>query len=51
MTVALLEDENFPLPVIDGLKADGYDVAAVAHQCPGIDDRAVLVLAPGSLHE
>lgn len=45
MTVALLADENFPLPVIDGLRADGYDVAAVAHQCPGIDDRAVLALA------
>lgn len=45
MTVALLADENFPLPVIDGLRADGYDVASVARQCPGIDDRSVLALA------
>lgn len=45
MTIALLADENFPLPVIDGLMADGYDIAAVARLCPGVDDRAVLALA------
>lgn len=42
---ALLADENFPLSVIDLLVADGYDVAAVARDAPGIDDRAVLALA------
>jgi len=45
VTVSLLADENFPLPVIDGLMAAGYDVASIARQCPGIDDRAVLALA------
>lgn len=45
MKQALLADENFPLPVIEGLRAAGYDVLAVAQAAPGIDDRAVLGLA------
>jgi predicted nuclease of predicted toxin-antitoxin system len=42
---ALLADENFPLSVVNGLIAAGYDVLAVARINPGIDDRAVLDLA------
>ena len=42
---ALLADENFPLPVIAGLRQAGYDVLSIASSVPGINDRAVLELA------
>jgi len=45
MTRALLADENFPLPVVNGLVAAGYDVLTVARISPGISGRAVLDLA------
>jgi predicted nuclease of predicted toxin-antitoxin system len=45
VTTAVLADENFPLPVIDGLSAAGYDVMSIAQTCPGINDREVLDLA------
>jgi predicted nuclease of predicted toxin-antitoxin system len=45
MTRGLLADENFPLPVVNGLVAAGYDVLTVARFSPGISDRAVLDLA------
>jgi predicted nuclease of predicted toxin-antitoxin system len=45
VTRFLLADENFPLPVIEGLAAAGFDVFSVARHCPGIDDRGVLSLA------
>jgi predicted nuclease of predicted toxin-antitoxin system len=45
VTRLLLADENFPLPVIEGLGAAGFDVLSVARHCPGIDDRGVLSLA------
>lgn len=45
MTLRLLADENFPLPVVTGLAANGYDVLSVAQSAPGIKDRDVLELA------
>ncbi|MBK6958339.1 MAG: DUF5615 family PIN-like protein [Nitrosomonas sp.] len=45
MTLKLLADENFPLPVIQGLIEAGYDVLSIAKVSPGINDRAVLSLA------
>lgn len=45
MTIALLADENFPLPVIQGLSKAGYDIVSIAQISPGINDRAVLSLA------
>jgi predicted nuclease of predicted toxin-antitoxin system len=45
VTFALLADENFPGPVIDGLVAAGHDVLSIARTTPGINDRSVLDLA------
>jgi predicted nuclease of predicted toxin-antitoxin system len=45
VTFALLADENFPGPVIDGLVAAGHDVLSIARTTQGIDDRSVLDLA------
>lgn len=45
MILKLLADENFPLPVIQGLIDAGYDVLSIAKISPGINDRAVLSLA------
>lgn len=45
MTTAVLADENFPRPVIEGLIAAGYDVLSLARHSPGINDLAVLDLA------
>lgn len=45
MTLALLADENFPLPVIQGLSEAGYDILSIAQVSPGMNDRAVLSLA------
>jgi len=42
---AVLADENFPLPVIKGIRVAGHDVLAVAAVCPGLGDRVVLDLA------
>jgi predicted nuclease of predicted toxin-antitoxin system len=48
MILKLLADENFPLPVIQGLIDAGYDVLSIAKISPGINDRAVLSLARGT---
>ncbi|WP_313950946.1 DUF5615 family PIN-like protein [Accumulibacter sp.] len=45
MKRVLLADENFPLLVVKGLVAAGYEVLAVASIGPGLSDRAVLELA------
>lgn len=45
MTLKLLADENFPLPVIQSLIDAGYDVLSIAEISPGINDRSVLSLA------
>lgn len=50
MTLKLLADENFPLPVIKSLIAAGYDVLSIVEVSPGINDRAVLSLVRESGH-
>jgi predicted nuclease of predicted toxin-antitoxin system len=45
VTEGLLADENFPLPVVDGLAEAGYDVMSIAISSPGINDLGVLELA------
>lgn len=41
----LLADENIDKPVVDALRANGYDVGYVAEMEPGISDDRVLELA------
>jgi len=43
--LALLADEHVPSAVITALSSNGFDVLAVARECAGIDDDAVLSLA------
>ncbi len=42
MTPLLLVNENFPAPALRSLRADGFDVLAVAEDMPGATDRVVL---------
>jgi predicted nuclease of predicted toxin-antitoxin system len=44
----LLADENFPAPVIAGLRQLGHDVFAVAESIPGASDSVVLAAAVDS---
>jgi predicted nuclease of predicted toxin-antitoxin system len=37
-----IADENVPRPVLDRLRADGFDVALIAGELSGISDREVL---------
>ncbi|MFP5374602.1 MAG: DUF5615 family PIN-like protein [Gammaproteobacteria bacterium] len=43
----LLADENVPMTAVRLLRARGFDVAAVAEDCPGASDLEVLRLACG----
>ena len=38
----LLADENFPRPVVDSLRQQGYDVAWARTDCPGLKDRPLI---------
>jgi predicted nuclease of predicted toxin-antitoxin system len=38
----ILADENFPLPTVEALRADGHDVLWVRSDCPGYPDAALL---------
>lgn len=38
----ILADENFPRPVVEGLRRQGHDVSWARSDCPGIKDRALL---------
>lgn len=51
MILKLLADENFPLPVIQGLIDAGCDVFSIAKASPGINDRAVLSITLCALNE
>lgn len=42
MKPRLLVNENFPAPALKRLRADGFDVVAVAEEMPGASDRTVL---------
>jgi predicted nuclease of predicted toxin-antitoxin system len=43
--IRFLADENFPLPSVRRLRNEGYDVASIAEDSPGITDREVLARA------
>lgn len=45
MTPRLLANENFPLPSVDLLRADGYDVVAIAESSKSLRDSEILSLA------
>lgn len=45
MTPALLVNENFPVPSVRALRADGIDVLSVQESMPGAPDDAVLAKA------
>ena len=38
----LLADENFPRPIVELLRGQGYDVLWARTECPGLPDRALL---------
>lgn len=38
----ILADENFPLPTVEALRADGHDVLWVRTDCPGRADAVLL---------
>lgn len=38
----ILADENFPLPTVEAMRADGHDVLWVRTNCPGQTDAALL---------
>jgi predicted nuclease of predicted toxin-antitoxin system len=40
-----LADESVDQPVVEGLRADGHDVLAVAEIAPSIPDESVLTMA------
>jgi predicted nuclease of predicted toxin-antitoxin system len=40
-----LADESVDQPVVEGLRADGHDVLAVAEMAPSIPDESVLTMA------
>jgi predicted nuclease of predicted toxin-antitoxin system len=40
-----LANENFPLPSVHLLREEGYDVASITEDSPGIEDREVLARA------
>lgn len=37
-----LANENFPLPSINVLRSEGYDILNIAEVCPGISDVEVV---------
>ena len=45
MTQPLLADENIPAPLVDALRAEGWNVASVTGESPGISDEDVLARA------
>jgi len=38
----ILADENFPLPTVEAIRANGHDVLWVLTNCPGRTDAALL---------
>jgi len=40
-----LANENFPLPSVNILRENGWDIKSVTEECPGITDREVLEIA------
>ena len=45
MTVRLLANENFPIPAVLRLRAQGLDVLAIKEMHPGFSDSQVMALA------